>query len=285
MANRIIKGKDLMLFDSNGKSYAYATNHTLTITAETSDVSSKDHGIWGGSEVAKYSWEITSENLYTSEGYSDMFDTMITGQAITVRFGLKTDTGSQTVADGDLANWTAGSHYYTGKVIITSLVANANNGENATYSITLTGTGALSKAGSVPSGGNSGGNSGNNGGNSGSNTNSGNATYNNNVTINGTSYNVSGGSVSINAPLTSISVTGANMDYLALLYGSNEEDELSINSAGTSASWTGNITSSSIQVYKGNGNLEDPVHTRWFTINYTPSNGGGNDDDDACDEN
>lgn len=51
-ANKIIKGRDLMLFDNDGHSYAYATNHTLTITAETVDISSKDHGIWGASEVA-----------------------------------------------------------------------------------------------------------------------------------------------------------------------------------------------------------------------------------------
>ena len=35
--------------------------------------------------------------------------------------------------------------FYQGKALITSLVANANNGENATYSITLTGVGAISK--------------------------------------------------------------------------------------------------------------------------------------------
>ena len=43
---KIIKGNDLMLFDSAGKSYAYATNHTFSMTAETSDTSSKDHGLW-----------------------------------------------------------------------------------------------------------------------------------------------------------------------------------------------------------------------------------------------
>jgi hypothetical protein len=52
-------------------------------------------------------------------------------------------------------------------VIITSLVANANNGENATYSITLTGTGRLGKVGntsnSTNTGENTGGNTGGNG--------------------------------------------------------------------------------------------------------------------------
>nr|DAW52084.1 MAG TPA: major tail protein [Caudoviricetes sp.] len=148
-ANKIIKGRDLMLFDNDGHSYAYATNHTLTITAETVDVSSKDHGVWGASEVSKYSWEITSENLFTSEDYDKLFDSMLASKAITVRFGLKTDQTDNTknVADGDtsLPYWTSQKTYYEGKVIITSLVANANNGENATYSVTLTGTGSIKK--------------------------------------------------------------------------------------------------------------------------------------------
>lgn len=89
MANQIIKGRDLMLFDNNGHSYAYATNHTFSLTAETTDISSKDHGAWGGSEVSRYSWEITSENLYTTEDYDRLFDSMVAGTPITVRFGLK----------------------------------------------------------------------------------------------------------------------------------------------------------------------------------------------------
>lgn len=149
MANKIIKGRDLMLFNSDGHSYAYATNHTLTITAETSDISSKDHGIWGASEISKYTWEITSENLFTSDEYDSLFSTMLTGEPITVRFGLKTDQVDLTknVADGDpnLPYWTSQDTYYEGKVIITSLIANANNGENATYSVTLTGTGSIKK--------------------------------------------------------------------------------------------------------------------------------------------
>lgn len=149
MANQIIKGRDLMLFDSDGHSYAWATNHTLTITAETTDISSKDHGIWGGSEVARYTWEITSENLYSTEAYDEMFDTMLAGEPITVRFGLKQTPAdaSMNVADGNLAlpYWNSQNSFYEGKVVITSLVANANNGENATFSVTLTGNGSIKK--------------------------------------------------------------------------------------------------------------------------------------------
>lgn len=149
MANTIIKGRDLMLFNSDGHSYAYATNHTLSITAETSDISSKDHGVWGASEVSKYSWEITTENLYTVDDYDSLFNAMIAGSPITVRFGLKQTPADPTMtpADGNLAlpYWTSQNSFYQGKVIITSLTVNANNGDNATYSLTLTGVGSISK--------------------------------------------------------------------------------------------------------------------------------------------
>ena len=151
MANQIIKGNALMLFDKDGHSYAYATNHTLTINTETTDVSSKDHGMWGAVEIAKYSWEITSENLFTEADYEDMYDALIAGTPITVKFGLKGENdNTKTVADGDYEYWTVRGTHYTGSAYITSLVANANNGENATYSITLTGIGKLNKAVTAP---------------------------------------------------------------------------------------------------------------------------------------
>lgn len=149
MANQIIKGRDLMLFDNDGHSYAYATNHTLTITAETTDISSKDHGIWGGAEVSKYTWELNSENLYTTEDYDRLFDLMIAAEPITVRFGVKSTPVDTTLtpAMGNMAlpYWTSANAYYQGKVVITSLVANAPNGDTATYQVTLTGSGFLRK--------------------------------------------------------------------------------------------------------------------------------------------
>lgn len=171
MAKKIIKGDDLMLFDSAGKSIGYATNHTLTINAEAQDTTSKDHGIWAGNEVNKLSWEISSENLFTNEEYDALFTAMMNRAAITVYFGTKT-TGDveKTVVDDDYKAWsvapatnvtggtgehtasytaagsvTSATSAYSGKVFITSLVANANSGENATFSVTLTGSGKIAK--------------------------------------------------------------------------------------------------------------------------------------------
>ena len=146
---KIIKGDELMLFNDE-KSIAYATSHTLTINGNTIDISSKDHGFGGASEIGNITWEITSENLFTDKYYTLLFDAMLNKTQLTVALGFASDwdvnglTGNNTQYDLDKT-----SNYYSGKVYVTSLTANANTGENATMSITLTGCGALVKKGTT----------------------------------------------------------------------------------------------------------------------------------------
>jgi len=149
---RIIKGDELMLFNDE-KSIAYATSHTLTLNGNTIDISSKDHGFWGASEIGNITWEITSENLFTEKYYDILFDAMINKTKLTVAFGFASDWNvnglSGNNASYDLNKTTS---YYSGKAFVTSLTANANTGENATFSITLTGCGSLVKKGSSSGG-------------------------------------------------------------------------------------------------------------------------------------
>ena len=130
------------------KSIAYATAHTLTLTSETASINSKDHGIWTGNEVNKRSWEITSENLYTDEDYSTLFDAWENGTKLTLVWGKKAEDERVVVADGDAEYYTpqeTDAMYWGGNAYITSLTANANTGEKATFSVTFTGTGAFTK--------------------------------------------------------------------------------------------------------------------------------------------
>ena len=90
MLEKIIKGDELMLFNDE-KSIAYATSHTLTVNGNTVDISSKDHGFWGASEIGNITWEITSENLYTDKYYTQLFDAMINRTQLTVAFGYAED--------------------------------------------------------------------------------------------------------------------------------------------------------------------------------------------------
>lgn len=149
MAN-IIKGDDLMLFDDKGHSLAFATSHQLSISADAVETSSKDGGVWGSNEVNKITWEITSENLYTTAAFDELFSKMIAREAITVYFGTKKENDPEkTVVNGDYQYW-SGASGYTGQVLITSLSANANTGENATFSCTLTGSGKITKVTTIP---------------------------------------------------------------------------------------------------------------------------------------
>ena len=144
MSKTIVKGDELMLF-KDGKSLAYATSHSVSLTGNEISISSKDHGFWGASEIGDITWEITSENLYVDSEYDSLFNAMIAKSPITVTFGHADSYNANGLGSAD--NWipdtSVGAKYYQGPAIITSLQTNANTGENATYSITLKGNGPL----------------------------------------------------------------------------------------------------------------------------------------------
>ena len=143
----IVKGDALMLF-MGGKALAFAKNHTLTITGNTIDISSKDHGYWGASEVGNLTWEVQTENLYTQDNYDTLFDAMVAKDPIDIVFASAAnyDENGLKAVGGTVDNWTASTTVgRKGKAVITSLTVNANTGENATYSATFTGCGPITK--------------------------------------------------------------------------------------------------------------------------------------------
>lgn len=139
-----IKGEDMMVF-LGGKSIAFATNHTLTISAETSDTSNKDEtsGGWSSSEVTKLSWTGTSENMMANAGkgvtYEELVKYMIAKQPLDFVFGGCKET------DPSDDGFTLGTDITSlaGKAYITNLQVNAQNGEQSTYTVDFTGTGPL----------------------------------------------------------------------------------------------------------------------------------------------
>ena len=138
------------------------------------------------------------------------------------------------------------------------------NGEIVTDDGTTSGTSSGNSGGSSSGGSSSGGSS------------TAIASYNNTVSINGGSSNVSSSPLTLNSPLTSLQFTGSNM--LAIFIrntSTNEEEEAEINSARNQATWTGNISSGSVQIVKMSGTAEDPVSVNWFTINISSNNGSG----------
>lgn len=139
----IIKGGVLMLFIDDD-SIPLATNHTLTINANTTDVSNKDvdGGAWAASEVGTYSWEASTDNLYSTNGVSALYAKMVAGAPVDAFFGVKAEAADAALPISGF--WSEGTTGFDGQVIITSLEITAQNGENATFSATFTGYGELS---------------------------------------------------------------------------------------------------------------------------------------------
>ena len=97
----LLKGNDLMLFAHDGEKYtsiAYATNHTLELSADTKDVSNKDmgNGCWSSAEIGMYSWSTSSENMVSDgsengHNYNTLFDMFLKRQKVKIAFSLQTD--------------------------------------------------------------------------------------------------------------------------------------------------------------------------------------------------
>ena len=145
MAANVVKGSKLMLF-LGGTAIACATSHTLSISIDTTESStkSKDNhaGAWKTYEASDMSWTVSSENLYSTGGVGKSFEDLYTlkGQAVDIIFTTATETDLDVPEGG----WTPKANTgYKGKAIITSLELSAPDGENATFSVNLQGTGAL----------------------------------------------------------------------------------------------------------------------------------------------
>lgn len=151
----IVKGKKLMVFVKAGngdyKSIGFATNHTLSTSASTVSVSHKDlvdagSGKWDSQEIDTLSWSVTSENFYANvaEGYtfSDIWNFYANGTELDLKFGVAADS-STGVPTGGWVPPVSGT-VLSGKAIISSVDVNAPVDDNASFSITFTGRGALS---------------------------------------------------------------------------------------------------------------------------------------------
>lgn len=143
---QVIAGKDLMIF-VDGKATALATNHRLSITADTSEAASKDDGAWGSSTVTKMRWEGSTEALVSmdasAESFDKMFDAMMTRKPVKIVSGKPVNATDDGVPE---EGWTQPTtNYYTGDALITSLERNDPNGDNSTMTVTFTGVGRLER--------------------------------------------------------------------------------------------------------------------------------------------
>lgn len=152
MKAKQVLGKDLMLFVDD-EAIALATSCKLGVSAETIDTQSKDSGMWGEKGVKKLGWNCSSENCFSADadinGYDRLFAAFVAAEPVNIAFGIPANKGNSLPTAG----WTLPQKPYTGKALITSLELNAPDGDKATFSVSLDGTGVLTNGDSSAGGG------------------------------------------------------------------------------------------------------------------------------------
>jgi predicted secreted protein len=171
----------MMLFikEANGtvKSIAFATSHTLTVSTDTQQTSTKDDGgKFQSSDYGILSWSASSENLCSYDGagynYQDLINLMLSQTKVTATFSIEGNSGTsypyankkdsvdETTDDtwtpantGSIGSTSNKSLGYTGTVLITNVEVNAPNGENATFTVQLQGDGPLTPTAAAGAGG------------------------------------------------------------------------------------------------------------------------------------
>lgn len=154
----ILKGSMLMLFIGSYP-IAFATSHSISFTTNTSEVSTKDHGLYPSVIVNSQSWEVSAENLASADSINQLFTVLENtknGQTVTLKFAKPGNWNDKGIVgtEGQSALWTEGDIIAQGEAYLTSMQLNAPAGDNATISATFTGVGAftLDKAGATISG-------------------------------------------------------------------------------------------------------------------------------------
>ncbi len=146
--DKIEYGGDLMLFLGSTLPIAFSTDAKLSIKLATRDISSKDSGYWVERKAGRLDWSASSNALYTdvltgtatTTTIDELFALMIARTAIDLVFA------AVGVAAAPAQQPHLTKKKYSGKAIITGLEMNAPDGDNASYSITLEGAGALAIA-------------------------------------------------------------------------------------------------------------------------------------------
>jgi hypothetical protein len=149
--DEILKGSVLMVF-VNDNPIAFATSHSLSITSNTTEISTKDHGLNPGVLVQSQTFEVTCENLASAESINALFnalDKAKSNETVTLKFAKPGNWADKGIVggNGQSENWSDSAAdtviIAQGEALITSFSLNAPSGDNATLSATFTGVGPL----------------------------------------------------------------------------------------------------------------------------------------------
>lgn len=133
----LIRGDKLFIYLGESTTpIAYSTSCSLEMSFETIDTANKMSGNWTSSLLGQGSWSISTDALIAkaqTESIDSIFTKMTAREAVKVKFA---EAGT---------DYALGNSWFEGEAYITSCNINAGNGEVASMSITLTGSGELKK--------------------------------------------------------------------------------------------------------------------------------------------
>lgn len=160
----VVYGSDLILMietaTDSWQQVAHATSHTLDISRDVREVSSKSTGEWMNKDYGKISWTASADALVSFDSNVINLETLLDYQiartkikVISVQNDFSIETPlDDTKTDYDPASgapsdnrFVTGSPYYEGEAVISSVSLTAGDNENATFSISLEGASALTK--------------------------------------------------------------------------------------------------------------------------------------------
>lgn len=145
----ILKGSTVLVF-IDGNPIAFATSESLSITPNTTEVSTKSHGLYPSLIVNSIGWTVSVENLASDDGMKAL-NALVTSAKnntpVHLKFGTPanwTDKGIVNPGPQGPQAWTAPSTILAeGDAILTSYSWNMPAGDNLTMSAEFTGVGEL----------------------------------------------------------------------------------------------------------------------------------------------
>lgn len=146
----ILNGSTIVVF-INGEAIAFATTESLSIQANTTDVSTKSHGLYPSTIVNSIGWSCTVENLASDAGIKAL-NALVEASKSNTPVHLKFGEPANWDADGFVGTqaapyWTAPSTCLAeGDAIMINYSWNMPSGDNMTMSAEFKGVGALTLA-------------------------------------------------------------------------------------------------------------------------------------------
>ena len=139
--SKIVYGGSLMVFLGT-EPLAFSTSASLSMTMDTREISSKDSGTHKEFKGTKFGWDASTDGLMAyklagdTNGLDTLYDLYTSGETIGFAFAVASGTTPSYVKDTTVGN-------FTGNVLITSMSLTSPDLDNATYSISMLGTGDL----------------------------------------------------------------------------------------------------------------------------------------------